>query len=136
MDFKQIDFSKPKRETNEEDKNDFQISDEPKKKQKLPRILMRNLTSQFGTKAPEKLQRLLFFLRDSQDVFDQFCLEAPNLTCPTTDGGSTDLSEPIVHFIFNELTSPNKYKRLTTFVYKIARMKSPLYVDDSTNKLA
>jgi hypothetical protein len=39
----------------------------------LKKVLNRNLTAQFGTKAPEKLKRLLFMLRENQDVFKVFC---------------------------------------------------------------
>ena len=135
IDFKQIDFSKAKKEPAEEDKADIlaQILEEPKPKRKLPRILMRNLSSQFGSKAPEKLQRLLFMLRDSADVFEQFCQVSPHLKCHTSEGDTTDMSEPIVHFIFNELASPNEYKKLTTFIYKVAKMKSPVFLDDPTD---
>jgi len=38
----------------------------------LPSVLRRDLTQQFGTKAPEKLQRLLCMLRENQDVFQIF----------------------------------------------------------------
>jgi len=37
-----------------------------------PRILRKDLKMQFGSKAPEKLQRLLFMLRENEDVFNVF----------------------------------------------------------------
>lgn len=39
----------------------------------LKKILNKNLTAQFGTKAPEKLKRLLFMVREHSDVFKVFC---------------------------------------------------------------
>jgi hypothetical protein len=45
----------------------------------LPKVLIKDPSQQFGSKAPEKLSRLLFMIRENKDVFDVFVSRIPEL---------------------------------------------------------
>ena len=72
------DFIKSKKDSKNKDgqSNERQAEPSPREEEDatpmLPSVLRRDLTQQFGTKAPEKLQRLLCMLRENQDVFQVF----------------------------------------------------------------
>ena len=67
-----FDIQKFLRKQTHPDEKDAQIREE-KCRVQFKKVLNKNLTSQFGTKAPEKLKRLLFMIRENQDVFKVFC---------------------------------------------------------------
>jgi len=82
----------------------------------LPSVLRRDLTQQFGTKAPEKLQRLLCMLRENQDVFQIF---TQNVIRFSFDAQSLELAEAIVHFMFLDLASPQLDRKLVFIIHEI-----------------
>ena len=92
----------------------------------LPKILRKDLTHQFGTKAPEKLQRLLFMLRENKDVFQVFI---KNIIQFSFEHQITDLAEAIVHFMFLDLVEPTMHTKLNYLVYEIIYEKCQ-YLDD------
>ena len=103
------DFIKSKKDTKNKDgqSNERQTEPSPREEDEstpmLPSVLRRDLTQQFGTKAPEKLQRLLCMLRENQDVFQIF---TQNVIRFSFDSQSLELAEAIVHFMFLDLASP------------------------------
>ena len=82
----------------------------------LPSVLSRDLTQQFGTKALEKLQRLLCMLRENQDVFQIF---TQNVIRFSFDAQSLELAEAIVHFMFLDLASPQLDRKLVFIIHEI-----------------
>jgi hypothetical protein len=92
------------------------------KKAQLPRILVKDPSHQFGSKAPEKLSRLLFMIRENQDVFDVFVNKLPELVIANREA---DLADPIVNFMFNDLVSPHLNKRLYYISYQVAMSEVP-----------
>lgn len=99
----------------------------------LPRILVKDPSQQFGSKAPEKLSRLLFMIRENQDVFDVFVNKLPELVITNREA---DLANPIVNFMFNDLVSAHLNKRLFYISYQIAMSEVPHIekLDDATLK--
>ena len=83
---------------------------------KHKRVLQRDLIEQFGSNAPEKLQRLFFMIRENQDVFNVFCERIVQFAY---ENDGFYLAEFIVHFLFLDLTNSVIDKKLTYFIYKI-----------------
>jgi hypothetical protein len=83
----------------------------------LDRVLIKDLSQQFGSKAPEKLSRLLFMLRENKDVFEVFVNKLPEMV---VQGRASELCEPIVHFMFNDLVSAQMQKKLGYISYQLA----------------
>ena len=67
----------------------------------LPKVLKSSLNQQFGTKAPEKLKRLLFMLRENKDVFNTF---SNNLVDILYDNKNLELIDGLVHLMMKDLT--------------------------------
>ena len=55
-------------------------------------------------------------LRENKDVLEVFTKRLPELVEQTEE----DLAEPIVHFMFQDLTSPHLHKKLVYMAYQIA----------------
>lgn len=79
------------------------------KKKMLPRVLIKDTSQQFGSKAPEKLSRLLFMIRENKDVFEVFVNKLPEMILSNP---SSDYISPIVNFMFNDLVSSHFNKKL------------------------
>ena len=77
-------------------------------------MLIKDLSSQFGSKAPEKLSRLLFMLRENKDVFEIFVNRLPEII---VSNNSLCLAESLVNFMFNDLVSSNFNKKLVYISY-------------------
>lgn len=114
---------------------DFNIEDFMKKKReneeaikinKPQKVLQRNLSSQFGTKAPEKMQRLFFMLRENQEVIDVFVDNLLNYICDCKS--ALTLAEFIIHFMFLDLTSSEPNLKLTQIVYRITLKTFPSFI--------
>lgn len=95
-------FSQFKTAFNQSDQNRRQTERDNDSEGKRSRVLIKDLNQQFGSKAPEKLSRLLFMLRENKDVFEVFVNKLPELVIYSN---GSDLAEPIVNFMFNDLVS-------------------------------
>ena len=69
------------------------------------------MASQFGTKAPEKIQRLFFMLRDNDEVLNVFLENILDYVCENKSG--QHLSEFIVHHMFLNLSSSEPNLKLS-----------------------
>jgi hypothetical protein len=81
--------------------------------------LQRNIGSQFGSKAPEKLQRLLFMLRENSDVLEVFVDKILNYIFENRQKEKVDLAEPIVHLMFQDLTAADPNQRVIYIIYQL-----------------
>lgn len=82
------------------------------------KVLNRNLTTQFGTKAPEKLKRLLFMVRENQDVFKVFSEKFVEFQMQYT---YLTFVESLVNYFFDTLTDQAASLKLSYFVYWTTR---------------
>lgn len=78
------------------------------------KVLNRNLTTQFGTKAPEKLKRLLFMVRENQDVFKVFCEKFVEFQLQYT---YLTFVDSLINYFFDTLTDQAAAQKLSYFVY-------------------
>ena len=82
------------------------------------KVLNKNLTSQFGTKAPEKLKRLLFMIRENQDVFQVFCDKFVEFQMQYS---YSTLVDSFINYFFDTLTDQAAAQKLSYFVYQTTR---------------
>ena len=80
----------------------------------LKKVLNRNLTVQFGTKAPEKLKRLLFMVRENQDVFKIFCEKFVEFQMQYS---YLTFIDSLINYFFDTLTDQAASQKLSYFVY-------------------
>ena len=95
--FKMDDLIKSKRKDKETESRKSEIQQSSDIKKVVPKFFQKNLSKQFGTKAPEKLQRLLFLLRDCKDVFEVF---SSNLHIMICEEKALYFVESLVHHMF------------------------------------
>ena len=86
------------------------------------KVLVRNLSLQFGSKGPEKLTRLMFLLKEQQDVYSVLTQKLVEFLIATQSTKSTfPLLETLVHYVFDPSDmQPLRNHRLNYLVYSVA----------------